>query len=79
MGLEILVNRLVESPTVEAREFVLMDERNNPRARFEMDGYSPRMIFYDRNSRERLRIGLHPDGAPSIRVGEREIPLDSIG
>ncbi len=40
-GLEIQVNRLIESQTVEAKEFVLMDERNQPRARFEMAGHSP--------------------------------------
>jgi hypothetical protein len=45
--LELQVNRLLESQTVEARNFVVVDERNQPRARFEMAGHSPRVSFFD--------------------------------
>ena len=73
--LELQVNRLIESQTVEARDFVVMDERGEPRARFEMAGDSPQVIFFDRIGRERLRIGLHQDGTPAMRVEGREVPF----
>jgi len=73
--LELQVNRLVESQTVAAQDFVVVDERNQPRARFEMAGHSPQLIFFDRTGRERLRVGLHTDGTPAVWAEGREIPL----
>ena len=73
--LEIQVNRIVESPSIEAREFVVVDEHNRPRARFELAGHAPQVILFDAAGRERLRIGLHTDGMPSMWVEGREVPL----
>ena len=73
--LELQMNGIIESTTVEAQSFVVMDERGGPRARFEMNGYSPHLIFFDRTGRERLRIGLHSDGTPALWVDGREVPL----
>ena len=73
--LEVQVNRIVESPSIEAREFVVVDERNRPRARFELAGHSPQVVLFDATGRERLRIGLHTDGTPSMWVEGQEIPL----
>ena len=73
--LEIQVNRIAESPSIEAREFVVVDERNRPRARFELAGHAPQVALFDATGRERLRIGLHTDGLPAIWVEGREVPL----
>ena len=73
--LEIRVSRLVESQTVEAKEFVVLDDRGDPRARFELAGHSPQIAFYDRLGKERLRIGLHSDGTPAMWVDNHEVPL----
>ena len=73
--LELQMNRIVESTTVEAQNFVVMDEGGQPRARFEMAGHSPQMIFFDRIGRERLRIGLRTDGTPSMWVEGRAVPF----
>ena len=73
--LEVQVRALVTSPTVEAREFLLRDERGEIRARLEMHDYAPSLTFYDRVGTERLRIGLRSDGTPAMQVGRREIPL----
>jgi hypothetical protein len=73
--LEVQVGRLVDSQTVEAKEFVVLDERGQPRARFEMAGHSPQLVFYNRLGKERLRIGLHSDGTPAMWVEDREIPF----
>jgi hypothetical protein len=75
--LEIQVHCLVESQTVEAKEFVVRDERGGIRARLEMQAYAPCLTFYDRLGKERLRIGLRNDGSPSLWVEGREIPLDT--
>ncbi len=60
---------------MEGRFFVVTDDRGNPRARFEMAGHSPQIIFFDSTGRERLRIGLHRDGRPGMWVDEREMPF----
>ena len=73
--LEVQVNRLIESPAFQGREFVVVDDRNRPRARFEVVGHSPQVILLDSTGRERLRIGLHADGTPSMWVEGQEIPL----
>jgi hypothetical protein len=73
--LEAHVNRLIESQTIEARDFVVVDEHGHPRARFEMAGHSPQLVFFDHSGRERLRIGLHQDGTPSMWVEGRAVPL----
>ncbi len=73
--LELQMNRLIESQTIEARDFVVVDDLGQPRARFEMAGHSPQVIFFDRIGRERLRIGLHQDGTPAMRVEGREVPF----
>jgi hypothetical protein len=39
--LELQVNRLMETQTVEGKEFLVKDERGQPRARFELAGHSP--------------------------------------
>ena len=64
--LEVQVRALVTSQTVEAREFVVRDERGEIRARLEMQGYAPCLTFYDRVGDERLRVGLRPDGSPDL-------------
>jgi hypothetical protein len=73
--LELQVRSLVTSQTVEAKEFVVRDDRGEIRARLEMQEYAPCLIFYDRLGKERLRIGLRTDGSPVLRVEQREISL----
>ena len=73
--LEVQVNRLVETPSIAAREFVVVDEHNRPRARFELAGHAPQVVLFDATGWERLRIGLHTDGSPAIWVEGREVPL----
>ncbi len=75
---EVQVRALMTSQIVEAKEFVVQDERGEIRARPEVQDNSPRLILYDRLGRERLRIGLHPDGSPSVRLQDREISFDGI-
>ncbi len=73
--LEVQVRGLTTNQTVEARDFVLKDDRARIRARLEIQEYSPRLTFYDTLGQERLQLGLWVDGSPSIRVEGREIPL----
>jgi hypothetical protein len=75
---ELQVRSLVTSQTVEAKEFVVRDDRGEIWARLEMQQYAPRLTLYDRVGDERLRVGLQPDGSPSIQVKGREIPLDNM-
>ncbi len=77
--LELQVNRLVESQTVEARDFVVMDERGHPRARFEMAGHSPQIVFFDRAGGERIRVGLRSDGTPTVWMEGRETLVAEMG
>ena len=76
--LETQVRALVTSQILEAKEFILRDERREIRARLEMQEYAPCLTFYDRLGKERLRIGLQTDGPPSCRLEGREIPLDNL-
>jgi hypothetical protein len=76
--LEVQVRGLVTSQTVEAREFLVRDARGEVRARLEMQEYTPCLTFYDRVGTARLRMGLQPDGSPSLRVHNREILPDSL-
>jgi hypothetical protein len=74
--LEVQVRGLVTSQTLEAKEFVVRDDRGEIHTRLEMQEYAPRLIFYhDRLGKERLRIELRPDDTPSMWVERREIPL----
>ncbi len=73
--LEVQVRGLVTSHTVEAREFVVRDERGVIRARLEMEAHAPCVTFYDPLGVERLRIGLRTDSTPLLRVEQREVPL----
>ncbi len=73
--LEVQVRGLVASQTVEAKEFVVNDDRAHVRARFEMQEYAPCLTFYDPAGTERLKIGLRADSSPLIQVEERDIPL----
>ncbi len=72
---EFQVRDLVTTPTVEARDFVVKDERGEVRARFEMQEYAPRLTFYDRLGMARLWIGLQPGGTPTMWMDGREISL----
>ncbi len=74
--LEVQVRALVTSQTVEAKEFVVRDERREIRARLEMQEYAPCLTFYDRLGKERLTVGLRTDGSPFFFVEGREISLD---
>ena len=74
-NLEVQVRELVTSQTVEAKEFVVKDDRGHFRARLEMAQYAPCLTFYDPAGTERLKIGLRTDSSPVVRVEEREIPL----
>ncbi len=71
------------SQTVEAREFVVRDDRGEIRARLEMQQYAPCLTFYDGAGQERLKIGLRADSSPwskSNRPSDRislEITLES--
>lgn len=76
--LEVQVRALVTSQTVEAREFVVRDERGEIRARLEMPEYTPCLTFYDRPGMDRLHIGQQADGSPLLRVKDREMPLDRL-
>ena len=73
--LEVQVRGLETSQTVEAKEFVVRDDRGGIHARLEMLEYAPCLTFYDRAGKERLRIGLHTDGRPAMWVDVREVPL----
>ncbi len=76
-AVEVQVRGLVTSQRVEGRESVARDERARMRARLEVQDYSPRLTFYDTAGKERLRIGLRPDGSPLVQVEGREIALGS--
>ena len=54
--MEVQVRSLVTIRVVEAREFLLRDERGEIRARLEIAEYSPRLTFYDRLGKARLRV-----------------------
>jgi hypothetical protein len=75
-NLEVQVRGLVESQTVEAKEFVVKDDRAVVRARLEMEQYAPCLTFYDPSGTERLKIGLRTDSSPFFFVEDREIPLN---
>ncbi len=60
---ETQVNRLVESQAVEAKHFVVMDERGQPRAGSSWR-HSPQVGFFDSTGRERMRVGQRTDGTP---------------
>ncbi len=64
--LEVQVRGLVTSQAVEAREFLLRDDRGEIRTRLEVADYAPRLTFYDRLGTARLRVGLHKDGSPDL-------------
>ncbi len=72
---EVQVRALMESQTVDAKEFVVRDDRGEIRARLEMQEYAPSLTFYDWLGKERLRVGLRTDGSPLLRVDQREISL----
>ncbi len=74
-NVELQVRGLMTSQTVEAREFVVRDERGVIRARLEMEAHAPSVTFYDSLGVERLKIGLRTDSTPMLRVERREIPL----
>jgi hypothetical protein len=76
--LDLQTAGLTESHRVEAKESVVQDERGAVRARFEMQEYSPRLTFFDSRGEERLRVGLHADGTPTIQVRGREVPLPEV-
>ncbi len=65
----------MKSQTADAKEFAVRDDRGEIRARLEMEGYMPHLIFYDRLGKERLKIGLRTDGTPAMCVEEQETPL----
>jgi len=67
------MNHLIESSTREARDVMVMDERRKPQDCFELAGHSSQRIPFDRNSRERLRTGLHTDGTPAMWAVGREV------
>ncbi len=73
--LEAQVRGLVASPSVEAHEFLVRDERGVIRARLEMEAHAPCVTFYDPLGVERLKIGLRADSTPLLRVERREMSL----
>ena len=73
--LEVQVRGLVTSQTVEAKEFVVKDDRGEVCARLEMQEYAPCLTFYDRAGTARLKIGLRTDSSPLLQVEGREILL----
>ena len=73
--LEVRVRALMESQTVDAKEFIVRDDRGGIRARFEMQQDAPCLTFYDGAGKERLKIGLQTDGTPAMWVEGRESPL----
>ncbi len=81
--LEVQARGLVTSQTVEAKEFVVRDDRAVIQARLEMAQYAPCLTFYDPAGKERLKIGLRADSSPwskSNRPSDRislEITLES--
>jgi hypothetical protein len=64
------------SQTVDAKEFIVRDDRGEIRARLEMQQYAPCLIFYDRAGKERLKIGLRTDATPALWVEGRETSLE---
>ncbi len=74
-NVELQVRGLMTSQTVEAREFVVRDERGVIRARLEMEAHAPCVTFYDSLGVERLKIGLRTDSTPMLRVERREVPF----
>ena len=77
-NLEVQVRGLMTSQTVEAKAFVLRDDRGRICARLDIQGYSPRLTFFDRGGDERLSVGLRSEGSPSLRVKDREIPVGTL-
>ena len=73
--LEVQVHGLETSQTVQAKEFVVKDDRAVIRARLEMAQYAPCLAFSDSAGTERLKIGLRADSSPLIQVERRDIPL----
>ncbi len=65
-NLEVQVRGLLMSQPVEAREFVVRDDRGEIRARLEMAQFAPCLTFYDRAGKERLKIGLRTEGSPAM-------------
>ncbi len=63
---EAQLQGLMVSPSVEAQEFVLRDERGKVRARLDLPDHAPRLTFFDPIGDERLHIGLHADGTPDL-------------
>ena len=67
-NLELQVRGLVYSQTMEAKEFVVKDDRGEVRARLEMREYAPRLTFYDRAG-ERLSV---PVGRLALAPREKQ-------
>ena len=70
-NLEVQVRGLVISQAVEARKFVVKDDRGKIRARLEMREYSPLLTFFDRLGTERLgaKPGEQHPGSPYPPTG----------
>ncbi|HXZ44901.1 MAG TPA: PilZ domain-containing protein [archaeon] len=73
--LEVQVRALMESQTVDAKEYIVRDDRGQIRARLEMEKYAPSLTFYDPAGKERLKIGLRTDSSAFFQVEQREILL----
>ncbi len=73
--LEHQVNGLLKRDVVWAQTLVIRDDHGDPRARFELAGESPQLLLFDSAGRERLRLGLRPDGTPAIWMDGREVPV----
>ncbi len=73
---KIQVRYFVRSGTVEAKAFVVRDERGDTQARWRCRSTPPRLTLHDRLGTEHLRIGRGTDGSPSFQVGERKMLLD---
>ncbi len=74
-NVEVQVRGLVPTPTVEAREFPVREERGVIRPRLGMAQHAPCLTVYHPLGTERLKLGLRPDRSPMLRVEQREIPL----
>ncbi len=73
--LEHQVDGLLKRDVVWAQTLVIRDDRGDPRARFELAGDSPQLLLFDSAGRERLRLGLRPDGTPAIWMDGRAVPF----
>ena len=72
---DLQVRGLGTTHTVEARAFVVRDERGVSQTRHEMEQYAPSLTLDGPLGNERLWVSWRTDSSPRLRVEQRELPL----